>query len=223
MSTLRNYVSTVRSSFKLNSIDELVSDRYIASELQNTALKYIKQQTDKRKLFASPNIFTELPCIEMIQVPLAECCSYTSPCMIARSKNVLPKIVDNLYGLIIQGVYSLDKRVSFLQSNPRRYANSLELGLPDKRKFFWFLNGYLYITDPLIESCTLDAFFENVVDVSLYSCNNKQSCPANPLDLEFKVPPNIMDDVIKEVYNKIKATYKQSVEDPESDDKDESK
>ncbi len=76
MSTLRKLVSDVRGMHKLLSTDSLITDRVIASEIKNNSLLLIKRETNLRKLWATDTLFTTLPCLEMIQVPISECCDY---------------------------------------------------------------------------------------------------------------------------------------------------
>lgn len=221
MSTVRNAISSVRSAFKLVSDDNIISDRYIAFELKKTAFKLIKQQTDKRKLWASPNIFTPINCLEMVQVPISECCNYVSNCTIARSKNKIPKIAEGIYGSLIQSVFSLDKKIKFKECTPTRYANILNLKLKQDAKYFWIYDDYLYISDPNIEMVSISAYFEEDVPDSLSACNTS-ICPTNPLDEEFRVPGYLEKDVIDIVYNTISQTYKRSKQDITSDNKDDS-
>lgn len=218
MNTVRDIVSKVRAMFKLVSKDDVISDRAIAAEVRDTSYMLIKRETDKRKLFASPNLFTEIPCVEMVEVPLTDCCSYTSPCMIAASKYPIPRIAENMYGLLIQGVYSIDRRMKFVYTTPSAYMNYLALDVKKKTDFFWVYNNHLYITNPDIQLVTLSAFFEEDVDWSLYSCSDTSTCPPNPLDLPFKCPGYLQSDVSNLTYQSLLRTYKQSKEDVVSDD-----
>jgi len=102
MSTLRKLVSDIRGMQKLLSTDSLITDRVIASEIRNDALLLIKRETNLRKLWATDTLFTTLPCLEMIEVPISECCDYVDPCTIARSRFKLPRIAEGNYQYIIQ-------------------------------------------------------------------------------------------------------------------------
>lgn len=223
--TYRDSISQVRTMFKLVSFDDSISDRAIAHMLKSTAIKYIKQQVEKRKLFASPNIFTPLDCVPMVEVPLSECCDYTSPCTISRSKYKIPKISESIYGLLIQGVWGLEKKIKYTETNANRYANTLRLNLKKPGKFYWVLNDYIYVSDPNVESLSMSAYFEEDFDITQYQCDpcRKVDCPKNPLDSEFKCPSYILTDVEKEAYNIILQTYKRSVGDNTSDQKDDTR
>lgn len=96
MATLRKLVSDVRSTHKLLSSDGLITNRAIASEIKNNTQLLIKRETNLRKLWATDTLFTTIPCLEMIEVPISECCGYTDPCQVARSKYKLPRMSEGL-------------------------------------------------------------------------------------------------------------------------------
>lgn len=248
--SLREAISKVRGGFKLNSSDTYTntSDRYIASELESTALAYIKQATDKRKLWNSANIFTPLECVKMKQVPLGECCGYSSPCTIARSVYQLPRIAEgNNFGMLIQGIYPIDGLSrKFIESSPDRYSNYLDLNQKTRQVHYWIQNKYLYLSDPNIESIKILAYFEEDIPIELQSypehcketrakgcCpsatptqdveNKSDCCPKNPYDLEFRCPGYMVDAVIREVYNKFNNGPKRSLDDKTNDGKDDTK
>jgi hypothetical protein len=108
MATLRKLVSDVRSVHKILSTDSLITDRAIASEIRNNSLVLIKRETNLRKLWATDTLFTTIPCLEMIEVPISDCCGYTDPCSVARTKYKLPRISEGNYQYVIQGVYSIN-------------------------------------------------------------------------------------------------------------------
>jgi hypothetical protein len=245
----REAISKVRGLFKLQSTDTYVNitDRLILSELQSTALKFIKQTTDKRKLWNSPNIFKVIPCLKLEQVPLANCCSYVGNCTIAKSVVKLPKIAEGTnFGMLIQGLYSIDL-VSrrFIESTPDRYVNSLQLGLKNSQIHFWIQEGFLYIGDDKIERVKISAYFEEDIpedlipypsycgkqlskgccpdadEISIY--NQALCCPPNPYDDEFACPGYMVDDVISTVAQRLLQTYKRSAANDTSNARDETK
>lgn len=92
MATLRSLVSTIRSSHKLLSTDSLATDRMIAAEIRINSLLLIKRETNLRKLWSTDTLFTTIPCLETIEVPISECCNYVDECTIARTKFKLPRV-----------------------------------------------------------------------------------------------------------------------------------
>lgn len=167
MSTLRKLVSDVRGMQKLLSTDSLITDRVIASEIRNDALLLIKRETNLRKLWATDTLFTTLPCLEMIEVPISECCDYVDPCTIARSRFKLPRITEGNYQYIIQGVYSINamsgqgKKLKEITVN--RYVNLLKLPIIKNESYYWIMEGYLYISNPLLKAIRISALFEDDV------------------------------------------------------------
>lgn len=228
MSTRRAIVSDIRSFNKLLSSDQLLTDRAIDREAFATALVFIKQQTNKRLLFATPTLFTPLRCLEMKPAPIGECCDYASPYMISKSKEKIPKVAEGIFGLLVQNCVSIDNMSSFKESTPRRFANALRLGLKGAINVFWIYNGYLYCSNANLEKINFVALFEEDVPAKLLcpDCEcipNKECDPCvNPLDLPFKCPGYLEKAVKDEVAKKLLSTYFNIQEDVTSNNKDES-
>lgn len=228
MSTVRDSISKIRIFLKEVSADDIISDRAIARDLKNTAIAFIRQQTDKRKLFASPNIFTPLNCVPMMEVPLSECCAYTSECMVSRSVEKIPKLSEGNYGVLVQGVWApaiklKKERYRYYPTTPDRYSNYLLLNLKKEQKFFWIMNDYLYVSDPNIEIISIVGYFEEDINPKLYSCDSsetEQECPDNPYDVEFRCPSFLIKDVEKETFRILMDTYMRSVADQTSDNRE---
>lgn len=211
--TNRQFVSEIRSLNKLLSSDALINDRSILREGKTVASLLIKQQTDKRKLFQSPNLFTNIECLEMEEVSLSECCEFTSDVKIARSKEKLPTIGEGLFGLLVQSAASVDGLQKFNESTPMRYANILKLKLPVTKVFFWFYNDYLYVTNPRTKTIRLSAFFEDEVpnDILFPDCDCSATKDADPcmsdLDKEFRCAPHLMEAVKSMTHKKLLEIY----------------
>jgi hypothetical protein len=219
MATLRKLVSDVRSVHKILSTDSLITDRAIASEIRNNSLLLIKRETNLRKLWATDTLFTTIPCLEMMEVPISECCDYVDPCSIARTKYKLPRISEGNYQYVIQGVYSINamsgqgKKLKEISVN--RYLNLLKLPIIKKEDYFWISNGYLYVTNPLLQAIRFVAFFEEDVDNNIMypecGCGSaqyttEQICQ-NPLDKEFPLPGYLEQQVLELTSKKLLSTY----------------
>jgi hypothetical protein len=218
MSTLRKLVSDVRSMQKLLSTDSLITDRVIASEIRNDALLLIKRETNLRKLWATDTLFTTLPCLEMIEVPISECCDYVDPCTIARSRFKLPRIAEGNYQYIIQGVYSINamsgqgKKLKEITVN--RYINLLKLPIIKNESYYWIMNGYLYISNPLLKAIRISALFEDDVPNELLypecCCGENivtEDYCMNPLDKPYGLPGYLQTQVLELVTKKLMSTY----------------
>lgn len=219
MATLRYLVSSVRATHKLLSTDSLITDRAISAEIRSSSLLLIKRDTNLRKLWATDTIFTTIPCLEMTEVSISECCAYVDPCTIARSKYKLPRISEGNYQYIIQGVYSINamgglgKKMKEITIN--RYVNLLRLPVIKKEEYFWISNDYLYITNPMLQVIRLAALFEeDIPNFIMYpecGCGNLSVTDddwcRNPLDKEFALPGYLEKQVMELVSQKLLNTY----------------
>ncbi len=209
--TGRDLVSRVRSSNKLISADNNINDRVIFNMLKASAKTLIKRETNLRRLWNSPNIFTPIECLEMMTVPLSECCDYKNPCQVARSKKKIPQISEGIFGLLVQSVFSPGKK-KFDYASPDRYANILRLGLRNTSSFYWVYNDYLYVSDPNIEFIDMLAYFDDEINPAEFSACKKPgdtsgNCATNPLDREFQLPSYLEEAVLSLVDKKLMDTY----------------
>ena len=219
MPTLRKLVSDVRSTHKILSTDSLITDRAIASEIRNNSLLLIKRETNLRKLWATDTVFTTIPCLEMVEVPISECCDYVDECTIARTKFKIPGLAEGNYQYVIQGVYSINalggqgKKLKEITVN--RYINLLKLPIIKKEEYYWITNGYLYVNNPMIKSIRFVALFEeDVPNEIMYpecGCGNStvtdEEWCKNPLDKEFALPGYLEKDVLELTSKKLLQTY----------------
>lgn len=219
MSTFRKLVSDTRSMHKLLSTDNLITDRAIMSEIRNNAFLLIKRETNLRKLWATDTVFTTIPCLEMVEVPISECCDYVDPCTVARTRFKLPRITEGNYQYVIQGVYSINamsgqgKKLKEITIN--RYVNLLKLPIIKKEEYYWISNGYLYVNNPLLKAIRLVALFEeDVPNEIMYpecGCGTPSYTPeqlcVNPLDKESPVPGYLEKQVLELTSQKLLSTY----------------
>ena len=219
MATLRKLVSDVRSIHKILSTDSLITDRAIASEIRINSLLLIKRETNLRKLWATDTLFTTIPCLEMEEVPISECCDYVDDCTVARTKFKLPRISEGNYQYVIQGVYSINalggKGKKLKEITVNRYVNLLKLPIVKKEEYYWITNGYLYVNNPMIKSIRFVALFEEDVDNEILypecGCGTpeytlEEVCK-NPLDKEFPLPGYLEQQVLQLTSQKLLTTY----------------
>lgn len=232
MSTLRKLVSDVRGMHKLLSTDNLITDRVIASEIKNNANLLIKRETNLRKLWATDTLFVTIPCLEMIEVPISECCDYVDECTVSRTKFKLPRIAEGNYQYIIQGVWSINamggngKKLKEITIN--RYINLLKLPVIKKEIYYWIVNDYLYTNDPYLQAVRMAALFEKDVpnEIMFSDCDcggpkvsDDEYCK-NPLDKEFGCPGYLEKQVLDLTSQKLLSTYFKINDDKTSDNKD---
>jgi hypothetical protein len=231
MATLRKLVSDVRSMHKLLSTDNLITDRVVASEIKNNTQLLLKRETNLRRLWATDTIFTTIPCLEMVQVPISECCDYVDPCTVSRTKFKLPRIAEGNYQYLIQGVWSINamggQGTRFKEVTINRYMNLLSLPLVKNQPYYWIVNGYLYVSNPLLQAVRIAAFFEedvpNEIMFSECCCTNGVNLDEycmNPLDKEYGCPGYLEKQVLELTSQKLVSTYFKINDDKTSDNKD---
>lgn len=218
MSTYRYLVSSVRAMHKLLSTDSMITDRAIMSEVKNNAFLLIKRETNLRKLWATDTVFTTIPCMELIEAPISECCDYVDPCSVARTKYKLPRITEGNYQYLIQGVYSINimsgQGKKLKETTVNRYVNLLKLPVIKNEEYYWITNGYLYVNNPLLKGIRLVALFEedvpNEIMYSPCACGTdyteEQLC-MNPLDKASPVPGYLEKQVLELTSQKLLSTY----------------
>jgi len=219
METLRKLVSDVRSVHKILSTDSLITDRAIASEIKSNLYLLAKRETNLRKLWSTDTLFTTIPCLEMIEVSISECCDYTDPCTIARSKYKIPRIAEGNYQYVIQGVYAINalsgKGKKLKEISVNRYLNLLKLPVIKNEEYFWISNSYLYVTNPNLKAIRFVAFIEEDVpnNIMYPECgcgdilySNEELCK-NPLDKSFPLPGYLRKQVLDLTSQKLLSTY----------------
>jgi len=226
MTTFRDTVSMVRSTHRLLSADGAINDRTVQALLKSISPTLIKRELNLRKLVVTDTIYTTIPCLELQQVPLSECCEWVDPLSIARSKFKLPRIGESNYFYAIKGIFAIDQSRKLKEITPTRYINLLKLRnrIPDV--YYWIQNNYLYVTDPNVCKVKLVAYFEEDVpneimypDCECKAHTNIDLC-VNPLDKEFKCPGYLIENVVTMVSQRLLQTYFRLPTDKQSDNAD---
>jgi hypothetical protein len=231
--TGRELVSMARSFHKLLSTDSILTDRAIFSELRANASLLIKRETNLRKLWNTDSIFTSIPCLEMISVPISQCCNYVDECNVARTKYKLPRIAEGNYQYVIQGVYSINimsgKGKKLKEISINRYINLLKLPFIKKEEYFWIVGDYLYVSNPMVQTIRMSALFEEDIpnEIMYPDCDCGTNIPTledlckNPLDKEFALPGYLEKQVLELTSQKLMGTYFNLREDINQDNRDE--
>lgn len=232
MATLRKLVSDIRSMHKILSTDSLITDRAIASEIRNNSILLIKRETNLRKLWATSTLFTTIPCLEMIEVPISECCDYQDPCNVARTRYKIPRISEGNYQYLIQGVYSINAMggtgTKFKEITINRYTNLIKLPIIKNEEYYWILNDYLYVNNPMLQAVRLSACFEQEVpNEVMYPESGCGGCGPtdedwcmNPLDKPFSLPGYLEKQVLDLTSQKLLSTFFQLKTDVSPDNLD---
>lgn len=212
--TNRDVISELRKTNAVMEFDSMISDRYLLTVARKYALLLLQRETNKRKLWNTENSFYVIPCLDMIQVPLADCISYKSDKMISRSKLPLPHIEQGYYGYLVQGVYDIEGSREIYPTTTRQYINILQRKFKPKNLHWWIADNHLYIDTEDIEKVKFVGYFsDRDVDLTPYnSCSPVpcDSCPTcrEPLEEEFKCPGYLLSQVIQMANQELANTLK---------------
>ena len=107
------------------------------------------------------------------------------------------------------------KGKKFKEITVNRYMNLLKLPYIKREDYFWVMNDYLYVTNPLLQSVRIAAMFEEDVpnEIMYPECDCGDAKPTdeewciNPLDKEFAVPGYLEKQVLELVSQKLLNTY----------------
>lgn len=227
MITNRDIISRVRSTHRLLSADGSLNDRAILAEVKSAANLLIKRELNMRKLVVTDTIYTTIPCLQLTQVPLSQCCEFVDTRMIARTEFKIPKIGESNYFYAIKGIFAIDQNTKLKEITPTRYINLLKLPALVNEVYYWIQDNYLYVTNSNVCKVKMVAYFEeDVPNEIMYpsDCECSKHVVAdlcvNPLDKEFKCPGYLIQNTIDITSKMLLSTYFRLPEDKQSDDVD---
>jgi hypothetical protein len=178
MTTINDSVSRLRNTVKAVKEDVFMTDRYIYSIIIKYAKMLIRRQDNENKIFKFQSLFKTLPCMELIEVDRVEACceGIKSGCIIKRSKDKVPDIIEGAFGPIIRTVSSIDGSNLVYRTYPTAYTRlTHSSGFKyNNNKYYWYINGYIYIPNVAWEAVSVTALFED--DISLFTCAGEDDC-----------------------------------------------
>ena len=179
MTTIGEAISRVRNVLKAVKEDPFLTDRTIYFAIQKYAKTLIKREDNQFRLMKMSQIFQVLPYIELIDVDKVEagCVGVYSECYFKRSKDKLPNILDGMFGPIIRTTSSIDGSIEMFRTEPGTWVSITKSTTfkYNTRKYFWYLNGYLYCPNIDWEAVRMEAIFENKVEICEDDCQPRQN------------------------------------------------
>ena len=196
-------VSRVKNVMKAVKEDSFMTDRFVYSLIMKYGKTLIKRENDLNNLFKNAALFKEIPCVELIEVDkINACCTgLKTGCTFRRSKNKLPKMIEGSSGPIIRAVTTLDYSISAISTTPGVYTNMTKSTSfkYNKNKYYWIIDGYLFVPDVDWESIRLQAIFDE--DISYTDCGLEETTDCI---LEQDRDLNIPEDLFSEIENYIR-------------------
>lgn len=177
--TIGDSISRVRNVLKAVKEDPFITDRFIASIIMKYAKLLIKRQDDANKIMRFQSLFDVLPCVDLIEIDRIEaCCSgIKSKCIIKRTKEKLPQVLEGTYGPLFRSVSSIDGSIEMFKTYPTTYTamtHSTNFKY-NKNKYYWYLNGYLYFPNIEWDAVRIEALWDG--DVEYLKCDQDPCLP----------------------------------------------
>lgn len=199
MNTIAEAISRVRNGIKAVDADSFITDRLIYSNLLKYAKMFIKRQDGQTSQAKFNSLYKRIPCIDLIDVDkVAACCDIQSGVKIKRSKEKLPSILEGSNGPLLRTVASIDGSVEVFRTTPQLYTSLQKTSgfKYNKKKYYWLLDGYLFIPNVEWDSAQIDGIFEG--SISGLTCDDEcQSVQSQYLN----IPPDLFAQIEQQVIN----------------------
>jgi hypothetical protein len=144
--TIGDTISRVRNIVKGVKEDAFLTDRFIYSLILKYAKLYIRRQDNENKIMRFQSLFEPLPCVELVEVDKIEaCCSgIKSKCIIMRTKDRLPTVLEGSFGPLFRTISSIDGSEVIYKTYPSIFTNMTNSTSfkYNKTKYYWYLDGY---------------------------------------------------------------------------------
>ena len=201
MTTIGESISRVRNLVKAAKQDAFMTDRFIYSLIVKYAKLLIKRQDALNVRLKFASLFRTLPCVELIETDRVEACCGSLPdtCKVMRTKEKIPAPFEGAYGAFIRTVSSIDGSVEVYRTQPAQFTSMTKTTAfkYNKQKYYWYMNGYLYLPNIEWESVLLEGIFEE--DIAIFTCASNGICKIRqdevlgiPDDLFAEVEQNVM-------------------------------
>jgi len=199
MNTISEAISRVRNGIKAVDADSFITDRLIYSNIIKYAKMFIKKQDGQSMQAKFNSLYNRIPCLELIEVDKVEaCCDIKSGVVIKRSKEKLPSIIKGSNGPLIRTVASLDNSVEVYRTSPQLFTSLRKTSGAkyNTKKYYWILNGYLYLPNVSWEGVAVDAIFEGILNG--FTCSDPCAPAQNQL---LNIPGELFAQIEQMVIN----------------------
>jgi len=205
--TIGDTTSRIRNVIKAVKEDPFVTDRFLYSLVLKYSKMLIRRQQNENKIMGYDILFKSIPCLELIEVDKIEACclSIKTGCTFKRSKDKLPLFMEGNDGPIIRSVTTIDQSQRLLRTQPSTYANMSKSTYfkYNKEKYYWIVDGYLFIPDVSWEAVRVEALFDEDIDYLNCSIKESNEC-VKQQDRVMSVPDYLFAEieqlVIKEIF-----------------------
>lgn len=211
MTTRGEAISRLRNVLKAVKEDPFMTDRFLFSMIMKYAKLLIRRQDNEDKIIRYEGIYQYIPCVELIELDrIPACCTgIRTGCTIRRTKDPIPDVLEGSRGPILRSVASLDLSVDLQRISPAGYANLTKMSSfkYNKTKYYWLLDGYIYVPDVEWEGIYVEAIFNE--NLAKYVCDKDADLCTRAQDLPLNVPEYLMAEVEQMVLQELVPTTAQ--------------
>ncbi len=201
----------------VKSKDSRLSSRLVYSALLSGRSELIRQMSNKNQ-YLGDWIYQTLYKVELEYKPVNTANIGLKIENILKGKKQLPKLVSDMDSSLIRSVSDLENNSSFSitswANNKYNQGNQYTANKPR----FYIRDGYPYITQlKLLPAITLEAVFEDPLEVYTYNLDNFTDCPdcqcKAAKDIDFPIDRNLITPMLKLAYTELIILMSQMVED----------
>jgi hypothetical protein len=218
MVTINEVISRIRGQVKAEVQDAFVTDRYIYSLVTKFAKFLMRRQDFANKLMKFNSIWNFLPYVELIEIDKveAQCTGIKTGCTIKRTKDKLPDMIEGYWGPLIRTVSSIDSSIELQPTQPGTYTSITKTTSfrYNKKKYYWFLNNYLYFPDLEWDAVRVEAVFDD--DISAWLCEGDEDQCQPRYEQELKIPDFLLSEIESQILNVMFNTLKIPGEDSDN-------
>tara|TARA_R110001592_G_scaffold255416_1_gene518994 strand:- start:43629 stop:44303 length:675 start_codon:yes stop_codon:yes gene_type:complete len=218
MVTINEVISRIRGQVKAEVQDAFVTDRYIYSLVTKYAKFLMRRQDFANKLMKFNSIWNFLPFVELIEIDKVEahCTGIKSGCTIKRTKEKMPDMIEGYWGPLIRTVSSIDNSIEVQPTQPGTYTSITKTTSfrYNKKKYYWYLNNYLYFPDMEWDAVRVEAVFDD--DISAWLCEDSVDQCIPRYEQELKIPDFLLSEIESQILNVMFNTLKIPSEDSDN-------
>lgn len=220
--TYNEIISQLSTEFALSHADSRITNKFWYSLVQKHTAWIIKQESDKMFLFHADSIWQTLNCVDLIEVPTTDdCCKYNGPsCKIYRTKEKIPKLYEDIFGIVIKSVNSIDFNTSLKHINMQEWLRKQKNkdSKYDKNFYYFYRNGYLYFPNIKWKLISITGYFQDNINKYNVCDNNISDNKCESLfTSEWRIPSHLIARVVDACLKELSSVYLQLKEDNQID------
>jgi hypothetical protein len=194
--TVGEAISRVRNMVKAVKQDANITNRFLYSVIMKHARFFMHRQDNLNRIMKYNSVFQTLNFVELIDVDVAEaqCYGVDTGCYFKRTKTKLPRMIEGYYGPLLRSVTSMDLSQQALPTFPITFQQISRQSTfkYNNKKYYWYLNGYLYFPNLQWDAIRLEGVFEE--DVSSMNCDATDDCMLIT-DQKINVPEFLFSEI----------------------------